>query len=771
MLRLGAIGVAVFLAGIAAALFRLPEWRSRDVPEQQFFASRLQMVARQAGIELESVPRARLRSRSWLHDEESLGTYETAYDRLGDGAVDWLTREGRGPYVETVARSRWSTEASSGKGSGELRVLFSLRGVPVSAMWLADDPFRPTRRGAERGGLRRQALMRVFVPGGVRETELEALGETVHLAAVPGAVPQESLLGTSVGGSSMPYVQRLSGPAEWWRVRLEGLSLGTLLIARLPPLVVRGGLYLVTLALFVLLLARRRIELTKGAVVGAVSIALSVASPIRNSSTWIQLADALVDVVVKGLALFVLWSVAESWLRSTIPGFRTSLDLLRAGRLGPKGGKALLAGSAIGAGVAGLSLLAAAAGTMLRGVAPMDGSVRLPMFASSASPLDEGVMRTAFVLLAICAALRWPLVRRVRGSATVLAALLVATRIPYSPFWFCCGAGLAIAFVLVQAYARFGLTALLAAAMMSAVLPSALFSLLHVSWMPSSAALLLALAIAPLFFGAIGIRRPASVEEGLLRLPGFVRRLEEENRVKHEMDLLARMQLGLLPQEMPRVEGFEIAARSILATEAGGDLYDFVHDSLGRIWIAAGDVSGHGYSCAIAQAMAKAGLASLVEAERTPSMVLERLDQVLRGIGAPRTFTSMALLRLDPATGDALLSNAGHPFPSMATGSGQLRDFELPSLPLGQGPPRRYEDVPFTIDRGNALVFFSDGLFEANDANGRPFGFDRVRALIAKTARRPAPDILAAILEDWRGHVGNEAPEDDTTVVVVKRRL
>ncbi len=773
MLRLGAIGVAVFLAGIAAAFYRLPEWRNREVPERQFFASRLQQVARQAGLELESAPRTRLRSRSWLHDEESLGEYETAYERLGREAADWLAGEGRGPYVEAVARSRWvgGDPDRSRKGSGELRVLFSLRGVPTSAMWLADDPFRPTRGRGEREALRRQAMMRVFVPGGVQETEIEALGTTAHLAAIPGTEPQESLLSTTAGAANLPYVQRVVGPADWWRTRLEALSLGTLLIARLPPVAVRGGIYLVTLALFVLLLARRRIELTKGAVLGAVSIVLSVASPIYNSSSWIQLVDALLEVVVKGLSLFVLWSVAESWLRSTIPGFRTSLDLLRAGRLGPKGGKALLAGSAIGAGVAGLSLLLVSVGTLLPGVAPSDGSVRLPMFSAAASPLDEGVIRTAFVLLAVCAALRWPLVRRLRGSTTVLAGLVLATRIPFSPFWFCVIAGLAMAFVLVQAYSRFGLTALLAAGMMSTVLPSTIFSLMHVSWLPASAAFLLLLAAAPVLFGAIGIRRPASIEEGVLRLPGFVRRLEEEHRVKHEMDLLARMQLGLLPQQMPQIEGYEIAARSVLATEAGGDLYDFVHDSLGRIWIAAGDVSGHGYSCAIAQAMAKAGLASLVEADRTPSMVLGRLDQVLRGIGAPRTFTSMALLRLDPVTGEALLSNAGHPFPSMATDAGQMIDFELPSLPLGQGPPRRYEDVPFTIERGTALVFFSDGLFEANDANGRPFGFERVRALIAKTARRPAADILFAILDEWRTHAGPEAPEDDTTVVVVKRRL
>lgn len=234
------------------------------------------------------------------------------------------------------------------------------------------------------------------------------------------------------------------------------------------------------------------------------------------------------------------------------------------------------------------------------------------------------------------------------------------------------------------------------------------------------------------------------------------------------MDLLARMQLGLLPQEMPVVEGYEIAARSILATEAGGDLYDFVRDAEGRLWIAAGDVSGHGYSCAIAQAMTKAGLASLVEAERTPAMVLQRLDLVLRTIGSPRTFTSLVLLRLDPATGDVLVSNAGHPYPWI-TQSNEVREMDLPSLPLGLGPERHYDDTPLSMRIGTTVVLFSDGLFEAGDAQGRPYGFDRLRQLLGKIARRPATAILSAIVDDWRAHAGNEAPADDTTIVVVKR--
>jgi serine phosphatase RsbU (regulator of sigma subunit) len=68
------------------------------------------------------------------------------------------------------------------------------------------------------------------------------------------------------------------------------------------------------------------------------------------------------------------------------------------------------------------------------------------------------------------------------------------------------------------------------------------------------------------------------------------------------------------------------------------------------------------------------------------------------------------------------------------------------------------------------LVLSSDGLFEGADANGRAYGFERIREVLAKVSRRPAEAILAAIIDDWRAHVGVAAPADDTTVVVVKRK-
>ncbi|HEY4588517.1 MAG TPA: PP2C family protein-serine/threonine phosphatase, partial [Thermoanaerobaculia bacterium] len=198
------------------------------------------------------------------------------------------------------------------------------------------------------------------------------------------------------------------------------------------------------------------------------------------------------------------------------------------------------------------------------------------------------------------------------------------------------------------------------------------------------------------------------------------------------------------------------------------DLYDFLRDEAGGLWIAAGDVAGHGYSCAVAQAMIKAGLLSLVETGETPASVLRRLDQVLRGVSTGHSFTSLALIRLDPETGDARLANAGYPYPLVAE-FGRITEVELPGLPLGHGPGHLYADRDFRLPPGSALVLCSDGLSEALDRNGNPYGFERAREVVRAMGHRPALEIVDALLNDCRRHLGAEQAPDDVTVVVVKR--
>jgi sigma-B regulation protein RsbU (phosphoserine phosphatase) len=323
--------------------------------------------------------------------------------------------------------------------------------------------------------------------------------------------------------------------------------------------------------------------------------------------------------------------------------------------------------------------------------------------------------------------------------------------------------------VLVFLSLQTGVAAGLAAALSAYLLQAAAFAGLHLSWLPVSFTFAAGIPALFLALGFVGLSRPPQAELERIKPPAFMKRLEEEQRVRYEMDLLARMQRGLLPAKLPEIAGWEIAARSLLATEAGGDLYDFLQDEKGNLWIAAGDVAGHGYSCSIAQAMTSAALASLIGAEKTPAEVLVGADRVIRR-ASTRNFTSLALVRLDPRTGEALMSNAGHPFPLLLLGAaGGVEEIDLPGWPLGQGPPRKYSDLRFEIPPGSSLVFCSDGLFEAADARENLYGYEHPRELLRAFGDRPATEILEALFTDWRRHLGGQEHQDDTTVVVVKR--
>ncbi len=167
--------------------------------------------------------------------------------------------------------------------------------------------------------------------------------------------------------------------------------------------------------------------------------------------------------------------------------------------------------------------------------------------------------------------------------------------------------------------------------------------------------------------------------------------------------------------------------------------------------------------------MTSAAFASLVAAGKTPAEVLGGVDRVIRR-ASQRHFTSLALVRLDPRTGEALMSNAGHPFPLLLlAAAGGVQEIDLPGLPLGQGPPRTYADLRFEIPPGSSLVFCSDGLFEAADERDNLYGYEHPRELLRSFGERSAAEILEALFTDWRRHLSGREHQDDTTVVVVKR--
>ncbi|HEV2844097.1 MAG TPA: PP2C family protein-serine/threonine phosphatase, partial [Thermoanaerobaculia bacterium] len=535
-------------------------------------------------------------------------------------------------------------------------------------------------------------------------------------------------------------------------------------------LVVVVPIAIAVLGLFLALLLRARIDMINGAVLGLVALVSSSPRWIFkyvHASPWLTGLGWLFAAPGQALAVFLTWSAGESLLRSTHPDFTTSLENLRRGRLGPRGGRALLVGFAAGAALAGMNLGLYALAVVAPGLSPAGTSVILPVFHLYGSPVQDGLSLAAGIVLAFALSVRLLPARLAPWAAALLAgyALSPLALFPYPAEL---AANVLLAGLLTWICRRFGLTALITAAISSLLLPAAVVAGLYADWMPVSFALAAGLALLLPVLGFIGLSRPETVESASLPPPAFMRRLAEERRIRHEVDLLSRMQLGLLPQEMPRLEGYEIAARSVLATEAGGDLYDFLREGDGPLWIATGDVAGHGYSCAVAQAMVKSGLLSLIEPGESPGGVLRQLDRVLRGVSTNHSFTSLALIRLDPGTGEAALANAGYPYP-LVLADDRITEVELPGLPLGRGPAHPFPEKTFRLPPGGVLLLCSDGLFEGLDRNGNAYGFDRAREVLQAMGRRPALEIVDALLNDSRRHLGTEKPPDDVTIVVIKR--
>ncbi|MCG3192142.1 MAG: hypothetical protein DIJKHBIC_01378 [Thermoanaerobaculia bacterium] len=763
-----AAGAVLLALGLWAAQKTLPEWSVPKRPARDSVRAAVGTLEA-AGARLgESSLRLR-RSSLYPH------LYERAFRQLGPNAREYLAERG-GFCAWTL-----SADLSIGKGAPGLASLsFDSKGQirrldwrPAGLLLLMKETREDDRKARDALAARLVDLLAGGEKRGAESTVLEAGGNAVNrvwrLAETPGQ-PGEWVTELVAGGNVIAVGRELASTGAS-RGAGQGYVGRALTIAGLSGLLVVS--VLVTLG--VLLFKRRlsfRIAIWLGGLVLATAILSGTAldSMMRNGGVLALLFFS--GGLATSAFLVALWAVAESLLRDSVPGFTTSLDALFGGRIGPRSARALLGGLGLGAATAGLRLLLHAfAGTVpATGVFPVAASFNYPFYSFMGNPFTEGGYAAAiFVLFA--AALR-RLLSKEKADPIAIAGLALAksAAIPIMPW----GASLILFLIegilLLYAFRRYGLTGLLVTA-----ISACLFRDLPASfvYMPNQ---ILPFVISGVCLaviagtGFVGMGRASSVEEGKLDGPDYVRRLEKERRVTYEMGLLSRMQLALLPERPPQVKGLDLAARSRIANEAGGDLYDFIPDAGGFLWIAAGDVAGHGYSCGIQQAMVKASLLSLVKAGRKPSEVLDEIHRVLGMVRKSRLFTSLVLLRLDPASGAGLIANAGHPYPLMIL-EGKCQEIAIPGLPLGQGPPRSYRDVPFQLEEGASLVLASDGLFEAGNREGAPYGYSRAQAVLETVGlwRRPAEGILEALLADLELHADQTGLADDTTVVVVKR--
>lgn len=233
------------------------------------------------------------------------------------------------------------------------------------------------------------------------------------------------------------------------------------------------------------------------------------------------------------------------------------------------------------------------------------------------------------------------------------------------------------------------------------------------------------------------------------------------------VDRVRAIQKSLLPDPIPRLPGFEIAARSVPADSVGGDVFDVVPAGGGRLSLVIGDASGHGLPAALeARDVVIGARMGLLCGVRLTDLV-ERLNEVLSGTTLSSRFVSLVLGELDGA-GDFRYVNAGHP-PPILVGDGPPRFLDGTGRVLGISLSYRYRLFEEHLPAGAALLLYTDGVSECLSPSEEEFGSERLLRLAGVLGRAPAPLLVEGIFEELRRHAGGRGFHDDVSVLAVRR--
>jgi serine phosphatase RsbU (regulator of sigma subunit) len=247
-----------------------------------------------------------------------------------------------------------------------------------------------------------------------------------------------------------------------------------------------------------------------------------------------------------------------------------------------------------------------------------------------------------------------------------------------------------------------------------------------------------------------------------------------EARLERELRFAQRVQTALLPTELPtRLKGVDVAAAFAPARELGGDFHDFLVPVSNRLVVAVGDVSGKGVPAALYGVLAGELVRSRTFRLRylpdrsSPADVLSSINTILHERRLEEYYCTLCYASFDLKRRTVTVANSGLPYPIRATGRTTCQ-IELPGVPLGSFDGVTYDEVSYPIKAGDAYVFCSDGIFEAMSRSGEEFGAERLIEVVRKTRKGTARKMVEAITSAVDGHRAGFAPNDDTTVVVVR---
>jgi serine phosphatase RsbU (regulator of sigma subunit) len=252
-------------------------------------------------------------------------------------------------------------------------------------------------------------------------------------------------------------------------------------------------------------------------------------------------------------------------------------------------------------------------------------------------------------------------------------------------------------------------------------------------------------------------------------IASLLQSVAEKERLQSEIEIAASIQRNLLPKDGPQFRGVSFSAHFEPTASIGGDYYDVFNIDKSRLAVAIGDVSGHGLSTGLVMAMVKAAITTLVEEGADESSLFHRLNDLVFRSTERRAFMTLAFTIFDLERGTIRHTNAGHLYPYLLRNGEHLPiSIESPSLPLGVRSDLTTRTAELDLREGDTIVYLSDGIVEAQDPQGEPFGFDQLEALLADQTDRAPSSIRDAILRSVVQHSGDRPADDDRTIMVLR---
>jgi sigma-B regulation protein RsbU (phosphoserine phosphatase) len=255
-------------------------------------------------------------------------------------------------------------------------------------------------------------------------------------------------------------------------------------------------------------------------------------------------------------------------------------------------------------------------------------------------------------------------------------------------------------------------------------------------------------------------------------------RLFEENiektRMEEELKIAHDIQVSMLPEHSPEVEGYSIAASSYPAREVGGDFYDFIEigeNSDKKLGIIVGDVAGKAVSGALVMAAARSIFRVLADPGVSVSDMVLKGNSRLKYDVKKGMFVALVYAMLDPVNNKMTIVNAGQTQPILCRSKSEKPsyiDTEGDRFPLGIVEDCDYQETMITLNTGDTVVLYTDGIVEAMNEDGEMYGFDKFMELIGQNCDLDADAFLRKLMADVTHFVGDAEQHDDLTIVVVK---